>query len=268
MHINISNIFRRLFVPITVVVVFLSFLHMTSLPAYSQITDKSLGVAQYVPLAEENVEDGSIITFSENKYTKSRFKYDPDVIGVLTRNPAVVFKIEGFGDNPILTEGNAYVRVSGAGGPIKRGDQISASDIPGVGMKADQSGFVIGAALEDYAPSNPSDVKPIYVALNMHYLIKAPKAARGFFEALQLTAFATYEAPTQVFRYFLAGMVVIVSMVLAIFTFARVARNGIEALGRNPLAGRTIQLGILMNVVITVAIIFSGLAVAYLVLTL
>ena len=255
--------------------VFLIFLFSFVFPIYTFAQDKqekefenSFGVARFVPLDDKDSEDGTIISFTSKKYTASRFAYDADVIGVVSANPAVVFKVEGSGKNPILSDGNVYVRITAKNGAIVKGDEIAPSDIPGVGMKATRSGFVIGTALEDYNPKNPSEINTVSVALNMHYLLREPKIAKGFFEALQLTALATYEAPTIVFRYFLAALLVIVSSILGAFTFAKIARNGIEALGRNPLAGKTIQVGILMNVMITVAIVFSGLAVAYFVLTL
>ncbi len=253
------------------IVVFLflfTFLVPLNVLAQEREFENSFGVARYVPLDDKDSQDGTIISFNNKQYVSSRFAYDQDVVGVITANPAVVFKVEGLGKNPLLSDGNVYVRISAKNGAIARGDEIAASDIQGVGMKATRSGFVIGTALEDYNPSDPNKEGMISVALNMHYLLREPKLAKGFFEALQLTALATYEAPTIVFRYFLAALLVIVSSILGAFTFAKIARNGIEALGRNPLAGKTIQVGILMNVMITVAIVFSGLAVAYFVLTL
>ena len=61
----------------------------------------------------------------------------------------------------------------------------------------------------------------------------------------------------------MAGIVVLLSFVLGIFSFGRVANTGVEALGRNPLAGRMIQLGIVVNALITVAIIGAGMFIAY-----
>lgn len=264
------NLLTRKYQVFSVIIFFLLFTFLVPLNAVAQEREfeNSFGVARYVPLDDKDSQDGTIISFNNKQYVSSRFAYDQDVVGVITANPAVVFKVEGLGKNPLLSDGNVYVRITAKNGAIARGDEIAASDIPGVGMKATRSGFVIGTALEDYNPSNPNDEGLISVSLNMHYLLREPKLAKGFFEALQLTALATYEAPTIVFRYFLAALLVIVSSILGAFTFAKIARNGIEALGRNPLAGKTIQVGILMNVMITVAIVFSGLAVAYFVLTL
>jgi len=57
------------------------------------------------------------------------------------------------------------------------------------------------------------------------------------------------------------------AQLLGFVAFGRVAGRGVEALGRNPLAARVIQLGIFLNVFITVAIIAAGILVAILILT-
>ena len=44
--------------------------------------------------------------------------------------------------------------------------------------------------------------------------------------------------------------------------------KGLEAIGRNPLAGRMIQVGMIINVLITALIMAAGLGVAYFVIIL
>lgn len=48
----------------------------------------------------------------------------------------------------IITEGIAHVRYNLQNGPIQKGDYITISSEAGVGMKATESGFTIGVALE------------------------------------------------------------------------------------------------------------------------
>lgn len=50
--------------------------------------------------------------------------------------------------------------------------------------------------------------------------------------------------------------------------FGRIALRGLEALGRNPLARSSILTGILINSSLTVVIIFGGLFLAYIIITL
>ena len=59
---------------------------------------------------------------------------------------------------------------------------------------------------------------------------------------------------------------VVASFVFGILHFGKMAKSGVEALGRNPLAAKTIQFGILLNVLIAIVIMALGLGIAYLVL--
>jgi hypothetical protein len=67
-------------------------------------------------------------------------------------------------------------------------------------------------------------------------------------------------------RYLLAIIVAVMAFGLGFVYFGRVAKGGVEALGRNPLAGRAIQLSVLMNLILTVAIMVGGLVLAYIIL--
>jgi hypothetical protein len=50
---------------------------------------------------------------------------------------------------PVISEGSASVRYNLQNGPIQKGDYITISSEPGVGMKATASGFTVGVALEN-----------------------------------------------------------------------------------------------------------------------
>ncbi len=236
-------------------------------PVFSQEFDTSFGVANYLPLSEE-AKDGDIVTSVQGRYQRSMREYDPQMVGVVSEYAAIVFKIEGSTGTPVVSNGNAFVSVSGENGAIKNGDPITTSSITGVGMKATKSGYIIGTALEDFNARSTREVKKINVALNIRYNSFQNSASRSLFDILNLTAVATTEEPTVVFKYFLAGMILLLSFVIGFFSFGRIANTGIEALGRNPLAAKIIQLGIMLNVLITVAIIGSGLVMAYFVLRL
>jgi F0F1-type ATP synthase membrane subunit c/vacuolar-type H+-ATPase subunit K len=236
--------------------------------ADAQEIDTSFGVANYLPIEQQNVKDGAIIVSSNGRYQLATREYDSQMIGVVTENAAIVFKVEGDSQTPVVANGNAYVLVSGQNGAIKRGDLITASTTPGIGMKATKSGYVLGSALEDFNSTNPKEAKKINVALNIRYNSFKTKVSQSLFDVLNLSAIATTEEPTTVFKYFLAGLIMILAFVIGFFSFGRIANTGIEALGRNPLASRMIQLGIMLNVLITIAIIASGLVMAYFVIRL
>jgi hypothetical protein len=114
---------------------------------------------------------------------KSAKIYDSGIIGVVSTNPAVVVE----GNSVQLMNGEDYhldpmrpaIALAGrvpvkikADRHISMGDFITSSDIPGVGMKAERSGQVIGQALEDFDPAaNTLNQPTILVFINPGYQV-------------------------------------------------------------------------------------------------
>ncbi len=237
---------------------------------FAQEQNISLGIANYVTIKDKDVRNGDIVSSTEEGYALSRIPYDPLVIGVVSTNPAVSLNIEGSEDDsyPVVTSGNVEINVTSLNGDIKAGDLITSSTIPGAGMKANQTGYILGRALDDYSSSNKSEVGRINIALNLHYSYSSSKTPPGIKDILSLSVLATYESPSAVFKYVVAGVVIMLSFILGVVSFGRVANTGVEALGRNPLAGKMIQIGIVLNVLITLSIIAAGFGMAYLIIRL
>ena len=74
--------------------------------------------------------------------------------------------------------------------------------------------------------------------------------------------------PLESLRYLLAFLIVIIAFSVGLIYFGRVAKSGVEAVGRNPLARRMIEISVILHVALTIAIILIGLAIAYLILIL
>lgn len=231
--------------------------------------DISLGIANYLQINGSNVKDGSIVSSSQGGYTLSKTEYDPRVVGVVAKNPAVSFNLDASAPNtyPVVTAGNVLINVTSQNGSIKKGDLLTTSKLPGVGMKATNTGYVLGTALADYQASSKTAVGQIPVSLNLHYSYTSARLKTSLLDIAQLSVLATYESPVMVFRYFIAGVVVVLSIIFGFMSFGRVASLGVEALGRNPLASRFINFGIVINTVITIFIILGGVAIAYFVLS-
>jgi F0F1-type ATP synthase membrane subunit c/vacuolar-type H+-ATPase subunit K len=140
--------------------------------------------------------------------------------------------------------------------------------MPGVGVKAVKDGYVLGSALEDYNSSDPKRADIIALEFNLHYFNAKPQFPGSLTDILKIALLPTKDGPTPLFKYIVAGIVVVASFVLAFMTFGRTAAKGVEALGRNPAASRIIHLGIIFNVGIVVIIVLAGLTVAFLILRL
>ena len=232
----------------------------------------SSGLATNVPLSE-TANNGDIVSLTNNTYTLSNTAYDTGVIGIIDTNPAVYIDLKytdtvGKTIYPVIKTGTVPVNVSLINGPIKRGDPITSSTIKGVGMKADKSGFILGTSLEDYGSAKSNDQKLLNVALDMRAISRIDSSNGSIFDIFNISAEAASQQPFQVFKYFLSALIAIGSIIIGILSFGRIARTGVEALGRNPLASRRIQLGIAFNSVICIVIILAGLGLSILILRL
>ncbi len=229
----------------------------------------SLGVARMVDLKEKNVKDGTVITSTANGAAMATSGYDPHVMGVVSRDAAIILSTNS-GPNgvPIIATGRVYILVSSQGGPIKKGDLLTTSTIPGVAVKAVKDGYVLGSALEDYSNSNPKQIETIAIDLDLHYFNSKPAFPGSLSDILKIALLPTREAPSPIFKYIVAAAVTLASFILTFLSFGRTAAKGVEALGRNPAASRIIHLGIILNIGICIAITVAGLTVSFLILRL
>lgn len=231
--------------------------------------EATLGLAKLIHVNAKDIPDGSIVSSSNKGPNLSTMPYDPQVLGVVSRTAAIILN-SGAGSDavPVIDNGQVYVRVANKNGAIKKGDLLTTSTIPGVAVKADKDGYVLGSALEDYPENNPQTVGEIAMELNLHYFNSKPTMLGTLTDILKLAVLPTKDSPTALFKYIVAATVAIVSFVLTFMTFGRTASKGVEALGRNPSASGLIHLGIILNISISIAITLVGLIVAFLILRL
>ncbi len=230
----------------------------------------SYGVAQIVEIEDEDVAAAMIVATSKDGFYLPIEEYDENLYGVVAELPAITFiNTDDYAQKQqVITTGNALLQVSTANGPIAEGDPITTSGVKGVGMKATSPGMAVGIATEPFISEDPNEIGKISIKVQVHYH-SIDTVNRSIFDIFKLSLFtAANEQPPVFFKYFTAGFVVIGSILLGFYFFGRVAAKGVDALGRNPLASRMIQVGIIINVVITVATIASGLIIAIIILRL
>jgi len=231
--------------------------------------DTSSGIAQYVVVAGET-SDGMLICATDSGNAPCTRGYDPNMIGVVADKPAVSFQIETPTDGtvPIVDSGKAYVRVSGANGALVTGDFVTSSEIAGVAIKSLKSGYVLGTVTENWQPDNPEETKLLPVSIGIKPAILSTSASNNLVELIKQGMESAFMTPLSALRYVVAGIILILSVSFGLSHFGKLAKSGVEAVGRNPLASKAIQLSVLFNVFLTVGIILVGVAVAYLTLAL
>jgi len=230
--------------------------------------DLTEGVAHTISVPDKNAQDGDIISTTDKGFIRTASEYDPLMYGVIADNPAVAIKNQDVPDGRlVMINGITNVRVSTKNGPIKEGDFVSSSTQAGVAQKADKSGYILGIAMEPYNEADPNKVGKILVSLNIRYN-SSINARTDLVESVKLGIAAPFLTPLGSLRYLLAALIAVASFVLSFASFGRVAKSGVEALGRNPLAGRLIEITVIFNILLTISILLVGLVLAYLILTL
>lgn len=224
-------------------------------------------IAISVPISGD-IKDGNIVCSDANGYSLCNKEYQTSIYGVVTLNPAVSITNSGSGMYTVSTVGTVNVQVSGKNGNIKKGDLITTSTDAGVGQKATKNGFVLGSADEDYSPANPSDTALVAVAINIHQTVDLADFRTNLLSLLQNGLTGITLSPIAILRYTAAALMVIIAFVLGFVYFGRVTKAGVEAIGRNPVARRTIQSSIIFHIILTLGIAAVGLVIAYLILVL
>lgn len=234
------------------------------LPARVGAQSAGQGVAVSVSVVGD-VVDGDIVCNYTGEIKRCNTGYDGNIYGVSVDEPALALENLSLTDaRTVATSGKAYVRVSDANGQIKKGDYVTSSDKAGIGQKATKSGYVVGTALED-GEAGESKVL-VAIAAKQAFVTLATRG--NLLETIKDAILSPTLTPLASLRYILAAFMAVASFVLGFWYFGRVAKSGIEALGRNPLAGRLIQLGVVFNLFLTALIMGSGLLIAYLILVL
>ncbi|MFA5932485.1 MAG: hypothetical protein WCV81_05640 [Microgenomates group bacterium] len=241
-------------------------------------------------IADKDAVDGDIISSSTDKgLTRANFPYDSHMFGVMQKTPLVVYTSFENTGLPIARSGTATVNVTTLNGPIVPGDYITTSEIPGKGQKATDSGNVLGIALTPLGPSDGTETSyqptsttgkqnpaikvragKVTVALRVEYAeITTARTALRLLDSFNAALFTNVQNPDQfvkIFRYITAIVIVLISFTIGFLTFSRAIPKGIEAIGRNPLAQKTIIFSIVLNIIFTLVTAIAGIAAAILIL--
>lgn len=231
----------------------------------------SLGVASMVPLGDIEAVDGAMVCNNEGKNELCQKDSDPNIAGVITFSPAAIFDTDSSrsGEVPLVTTGKAYVLVSTENGTIKIGDYITTSSKhKGIGTKAIKSGYVVGTALTSYENNDVNKYGRIMVSIGVKPALLSNSASNNLFDLMKQGLESAFMTPLSALRYVVAASLIVVSVLYAFYNFANVAKKGVEAIGRNPMASKAINLSVLMNILYSLALVGCGLGISYLVMTL
>ena len=233
---------------------------------------QSSGMALSVPIADQGITDGTLISSGLTGFETSKVEYDSAFYGVVTTSPAIAFEdiSSASGSFLVTTTGTVQVRVTTQGGKIKVGDNITTSTRAGVGVVAEFEGYVVGTALEPCVEADITKECLIKGSLAPRYSPGSNSGTRGvnLFLNIKKAAGSPFLSPLTSLRYLLAVLTTASAFAFGFYFFGRSGKTGIEALGRNPLAAKKIGVGMVMNFVLTGLVMGFGLLIAYMILVL
>lgn len=225
---------------------------------------------------------GSIVSFENNKYRLSDKPYDSKMVGVVVEQADIIVEEENsaLADTLMINKGETKILVNGETGPIEVGDLLTASSTPGQAMKADKDGIIVAVAIDAFEPSDPQDSALIKGLIDIRFTTLGDTFSadsiglsdqgmvstlkRSVTEILGLGS-GGLAGTSPIFRYTLATLVVAIAFISGFLLFGRIALRGVEALGRNPLAKKTILIGIIMNSFFTVLLVALAVVLAYII---
>jgi hypothetical protein len=115
-------------------------------------------IAEYINVRlEDNLESGDVVsidTEADATVRRSSKEYDLSLAGIISSEDSAAFiigkdKESGLNKKLLALAGRVLIKATTINGPIKRGDLLTSSSVPGHAMKATRPGPIVGKALEN-----------------------------------------------------------------------------------------------------------------------
>lgn len=233
--------------------------------------------------SEDDLSIGSIVSIkanSSNEVIASTSNNVDAMIGVVIKDGESILSLtnKDAGTVQVATSEIASVLVSDINGEVKKGDQITASPIKGVGMKATNNIKVVGVAQEDpigdtvekytNAEGVEQTVKlgQVKILVNVSYYYKEPEKTL-IPTSIQNVANALAGKTVEPLPIIIAGAIFIITMVVVVSIVYSMVRSSIISVGRNPLSQSAIYRDLIQLSALVLVILFAGMIAIYLILT-
>ena len=225
---------------------------------------------------------GSLVSLKENATdqvegaTTSNAK---NLIGVTVNEGAPITITTNSPDQTLVATGGVVpALVSDINGKIEPGDQITASPITGVGMKATANAKIVGVAQSNMSGNSKQTIKgedntdeevevgqvSLLVSVGYHYQQPDKTLIPPAFQNIANSVAGKKVDPLPILislAIFIITMVVVVSIIYSII------RNSIISIGRNPMAQSAVYRSVIQLSAIVFALIGGGVIAIYFVLT-
>lgn len=247
--------------------------------AIAQENFVTAGIARMYDIADDSVETGDIIVYDKQTDTYRRsLKGDRGFVGIVVESPLIVFQTLDSGAS-VIGEGEVVVNVSNLNGPIEIGDFIGVSSLPGKGQRVEYGSPIVGvarSAFDEVLAESSLAFEGTSVALG-RIVVSLDLGAIGVSDANMNTsellrneiaigeAGETATTSAGIFKYVMAAFIAVGSLYVSFKNFGANIRSSVISVGRNPLAKRSIQAMVILNVMLILLVggggIFLSLAI-------
>jgi hypothetical protein len=182
----------------------------------------------------------------------------------------------------VAQSGTYNVLVCDQNGPIKVGDSLTMSALPGIAMRADSSQpSVTGKSIDAFNGSKPitrvtlkvsaSNIVKVAVGRISVNVQLAPnplylKSSNSIFVFLSRAEYGIVNKPVGPIRTYIVGLLFLATIITTIVVMYSGTRSSITSIGRNPLAKSAIGRGLLKTVIGGLFIFGIGIGMTYLIL--
>jgi hypothetical protein len=238
--------------------------------------------------SDQNLQKGMIVRLKKGDTAKVEAltqKDVPEMLGVVVASSDAPVSLSNPGNDQevfVATFGQYDVLVSTQNGAIRQGDFVTISSLSGVGMKAASTQeLVIGKALKGFDGKSATESTmtletsngkkevtlgrvPVEVSVAHNPLYESDQP--GVPEFLSKAAEIVTERPVSAFRIYAAFAVIMLSTIIAGTIIFAGVRNGMIAIGRNPLAKSSIIRKLIQVTLMSLIVFAIGVFAVYLLL--
>lgn len=257
-----------------------TFFALTTPPSASALTSISQGFS-----TSDELPLGSIVSLKSNSSDQVVAASTSNVSGiygvVITDGSALLTLTNGQPNQVMVaTSGIASVLVSDINGVVTQGDQITASPIKGVGMKATSSTKVVGIA--QGTPTNSIDNQHSYtddqgnkqslvlgevpILVSATYFFKQPEKTI-IPSAIQNIANALAGKTVNTVPILISAAIFIITLIVVVSIIFSMIRNSIISVGRNPMSQSAIYRDVIQLSALVLGILAVALISIYIILT-
>lgn len=235
--------------------------------------------------AAKSISVGSIVSLDKNTtdhVSPSTLTNVNGIMGVVINSENSLLSVSNGQSTQVqvATSGVVQVLVSDINGGISEGDEVTASPISGVGMKATDSVKVIGIAQDSLNTTNGGKqtytdksgqkhtvtIGDVPVLVNAAYYYKRP-AKTLIPEAIQNIANALAGKPVNPLPILVSMGIFLVTLIVVSSIVYSMIKNSIISVGRNPLSQSAIYRDLIQMSALVVGIIAVAVVSIYMILT-